>query len=99
MMESGIQLKQADADITGRIIGLFYDVYNELRYRFLEVKSAPILEAAYQAQRLRYPRSAQIEVGWLLNLSQRPQFRRFLFDNERKTTPVNSCKSVAQVSA
>lgn len=136
------------SDCTGRIIGVFYDVYNELGYGFLEstyaaamlvaleesgliaarevsvpvwfrgrqvgqyfadmvvenkvlieFKAARHLESAREAQLLHYLRATQIEVGLLLNFGLRPQFRRLLFDNERKKIRENPCESVAMVYA
>jgi GxxExxY protein len=135
------------ADVTERIIGVFYDVYNELGYGFLEcvyeeslvialtdagltanrqihlpvwfrghkvgefradmlvehsvlleLKSARSLDPAHEAQLLHYLKSTEIEVGMLLNFGSRPQFRRLLFDNERKKIRENPWKSVAGVS-
>ena len=65
----------------------------------LELKCARLLDAAHEAQLLHYLKSTQIEVGLLLNFGLRPQFRRLLFDNERKKIRENPCKSVAKVSA
>jgi GxxExxY protein len=119
--------------LTEKIIGLFYDVYNELGHGFLEsvyeqamlialrqagldveaqveipvrfrglevgnykadlqvdrkvlieLKAARSLEKAHEAQILNYLKATNIEVGLLLNFGERPQFRRFVFDNERK---------------
>ena len=134
--------------LTQRIIGVFYDVYNELGYGFLEsvyeeslvialrgtglavdrqvpvsvwfrgqkvgefradvlvennvlleLKSSRTLEPAHEAQLLHYLKSTDVEIGLLLNFGIRPQFRRLLFDNERKKIRENPCKSVAGVSA
>lgn len=136
------------ADLTEKIIGIFYDVYNELGHGFLEcvyeeslvialqeaglscnrqialpvgfrghkvgefradllvkdsvlleLKSARSLEPAHEAQLLHYLKSTEVEVGMLLNFGVRPQFRRLLFDNERKKIRGNPWKSVAGVSA
>lgn len=136
------------ADLTEKIIGIFYDVYNELGYGFLEsvyeeslaialkeagltihrqvpvpvwfrgrsvgefrvdvlvenrvlleLKSAKTLDPAHEAQLLHYLKSTEIEVGLLLNFGSRPQFRRLIFDNERKKICANPCKSVAGVPA
>jgi GxxExxY protein len=65
----------------------------------LELKSARTLEAAHEAQLLHYLKSTQIEIGLLLNVGARPQFRRLLFDNVRKKIRANPCESVAKVSA
>ena len=135
-------------ELTEKIIGVFYDVYNELGYGFLEsvyeeslvivlletclkverqlaipvwfrghqvgqfrgdilvegkvlleLKSTRTLEAAHEAQLLHYLKSTEIEIGLLLNFGSRPQFRRLLFDNDRKKIRENPCKSVAGVPA
>ena len=135
-------------DLTDRIIGVFYDLYNELGHGFLEstyseamalaltesglanarevpvpvwfrgrkvgqyfadlVVESPVLlelkvsrtlESAHEAQLLHYLKSTEIEVGLLFNFGPRPQFRRLLFDNERKKIRGNPCESVARVSA
>jgi GxxExxY protein len=65
----------------------------------LELKSARSLESAHEAQLLHYLKSTEIEIGLLLNFGHRPQFRRLLFDNERKQIRVNPCESVAEVLA
>jgi GxxExxY protein len=131
-----------------KIIGIFYYVYNELGYGFLEcvyeeslvialhqaglagnrqiplpvwfrghkagefradllvencalleVKSARSLDPAHEAQLLHYLKSAEVEIGMLLNFGARPQFRRLLFDNQRKKIRESPWKSVAGVSA
>jgi GxxExxY protein len=132
-------------ELTDRIIGVFYDVYNELGYGFLEsvyresmrlalsdaglrvrvevlipvsfkrhlvgqfkadmlvensvlleLKCARLLDKSHEAQLLHYLRATEIEVGLLLNFGVRPQFRRLLFDNERKKIRGNPCESVAE---
>ncbi len=136
------------SDLTEKIIGVFYDVYNELGHGFLEstyaealvvalvesglsvarevpvpvwfrgrrvgqyyadlivegvvlleLKAARTLESAHEAQLLHYLRATEVEVGLLLNFGLRAQFRRLLFDNERKKFRENPCESVAKVSA
>jgi GxxExxY protein len=145
---SGGNVNLQHGELTEKIIGIFYDVYNELGYGFLEsvyeeslvialreasltvqrqlaipvwfrghevgqfrgdilvegkvlleLKSTHILEAAHEAQLLHYLKSTEIEVGLLLNFGSRPQFRRLLFDNQRKKIRENPCESVARVSA
>jgi GxxExxY protein len=144
MDTSPVELKHRD--LTERIIGIFYDVYNELGYGFLEstyagammialgqsgliparevpvpvwfrgqeigryfadilvngqilleLKAARTLDRAHEAQLLHYLRATEIEVGLLLNFGQRLQFRRLLFDNDRKRIRENPCESVAKV--
>jgi GxxExxY protein len=136
------------AHVTEKIIGIFYDVYNELGDGFLEsvyeeslvialrqaglmvnrqvpvpvwfrnqkvgefradvtveqcvlleLKCAKSLDPTHEAQILHYLKSTDIEIGLLLNFGLKPQFRRLLFDNERKKIRENPRKSVAGVSA
>jgi GxxExxY protein len=136
------------SDLTEKIIGVFYDVYNELGHGFLEstycealvvalqgsalriaqevpvpvwfrgkkvgqyyadlivedvvlleLKATRALDSAHEAQLLHYLRATEIEVGLLLNFGLRPQFRRLLFDNDRKKIRENPWESVAKVSA
>lgn len=120
-------------DLTDKVLGVFYRVYNDLGYGFLEsvyeqamivalkehglaveqqvpvpvwfhgqqvgdfradllvdsrllleIKAVRKLESAHEAQALNYLKATQIEVAMLLNFGPRPEFRRLLFDNERK---------------
>lgn len=135
------------SELTAKIIGVFYDVYNELGYGFLEsvyegalvialgqagltvsqqlpvpvwfrghrigefradavvenqvlleLKSAKMIEPVYEAQLLHYLKSTDIEIGLLLNFGIRPQFRRMVFDNEKKKIRENPCESVAELA-
>jgi GxxExxY protein len=121
-------------ELTGRIIGVFYEVYNELGHGFLEsvyrnsmalaltqlglraemehpvpvwfrgepvgqfsadllvessvileVKGVRALEPAHEAQLLNYLRGTDFEVGLLLNFGPKPQVKRMVFDNDRKS--------------
>jgi GxxExxY protein len=65
----------------------------------LELKAARTIESAHEAQLLHCLRATEIEAGRLLNFGLRPQFRRLLFDNERKKIRGNPWESVAKVSA
>ena len=50
----------------------------------LELKAVSKLESAHQAQLINYLKATEIEVGLLLNFGERPEFKRFAFDNQRK---------------
>ncbi len=65
----------------------------------LELKAARALDSSHEAQLLHYLLATDVEVGLLLDFGLRPQFRRLLFDNERKKIRENPCESVAKVSA
>ena len=121
-------------ELTYEIIGVFYDVYNELGHGFLEsvyqkslglaleatglqihwpvaipvwfrgqqvghfegdmlveksvlleLKAVRALDGSHQAQVLNYLRATEIEVGLLLNFGVKPEVKRLLLDNSRKT--------------
>ena len=59
------------ADLTERIIGAFFAVYNSLGYGFSE-------------RLLNYLKATAIEVGLLLNFGPKAEFRRKVYDNDRK---------------
>lgn len=135
------------AELTERIIGVFYDVYNELGHGFLEsvyqeamamallqaglsvqrevsipvsfrsvqigdfradllveglvlleLKTAKTLDPSHEAQLFHYLRSSNIEVGLLLNFGPTPQFRRIVFENERKKIRVHLRSSAVRNS-
>ena len=68
----------------GRQVGIFYaDLWVE-GVVMLELKSARAIDAAHEAQLLNYLRATTVEVGLLLNFGLRPEFKRLVFDNERK---------------
>lgn len=122
-------------DTTEKIIGVFYDVYNELGHGFLEsvyersfeialtskgltvcrqieipvwfrghqvgactadmlvegcvlleLRAARTFDLSHQAQLLNYLRATEIEVGLLFNFGLKPEFKRLIFDNPRKSS-------------
>lgn len=58
----------------------------------VELKVARCLDSTHQAQLLNYLRATEIEVGLLLNFGIKPEFKRLLFANTRKTirSPVST---------
>src|ERR1700736_1184134 len=60
----------------------------------LELKSARSLDPAHEAQLSHYLKSTEVEIGMLLNFGARLQFRRLIFDNDRKKIRGNPWKSV-----
>lgn len=119
--------------ITDKILKVYYEVYNELGYGFLEkvyqnamyfelksigykveaqkqikvyykkqlvgeyysdllvedkviveLKSTELLMNAHVAQIINYLKGTPIEVGLLLNFGEQPEFKRFIYTNDRK---------------
>ena len=132
-------------ELTEKIIGVFFDVYNELGHGFLEsvyeealalalvqggiaiqrqvpvsvwfrtrqvgdfradliadgrvlleLKAARAIDLAHEKQLLNYLRATDIEVGLLLNFGATPQFRRLVYENERKKIRVDPRASAAE---
>jgi GxxExxY protein len=120
-------------DLTEKLIGIFYSIYNELGHGFLEsvyeqafsvalaeqhtffqrqvavpvwfhgqkvgdfradllvddkviveLKTGRDIEPAWEKQLLNYLRATRVEVGLLFNFGPQTQFRRYVFENERK---------------
>ena len=129
--------------ITDKILKVYYEVYNELGYGFLEkvyqnamyfelkslgykveaqkqirvyykrqlvgeyysdllvedkviveLKSTELLMNAHVAQIINYLKGTPIEVGLLLNFGEQPEFKRFIYTNDRKINLKNQWKSV-----
>ena len=64
----------------------------------LELKAAKTLDMVHQAQLMHYLKATDIEVGLLLNFGGRPEFRRIVFENERKKIRENPRKSAVGFS-
>jgi GxxExxY protein len=50
----------------------------------VELKAAEVIVEAFENQLINYLRATNIEVGLLFNFGKKPEFRRKLFDNDRK---------------
>jgi len=121
------------SEITEKILGVFFEVYNELGGGFLEsvyqqalrialvqaglqvavevlvpvhfrgevvgnfradlmvnecvlleLKAISAFDQTHDGQILHYLRATSVEVGLLLNFGPRPQFRRFILENDKK---------------
>jgi GxxExxY protein len=51
----------------------------------VEIKAARAIESAYEAQIMHYLRATDSEIGLLMNFGPKPEFKRFICDNERKS--------------
>jgi GxxExxY protein len=133
------------AEITEKVIGVFFEVYNELGGGFLEsvyheslrialvqaglrvtvevpvpvyfrgevvgnfradvvvndcvlleLKAVSGFDAAHDGQVLHYLRATRFEVGLLLNFGPKPQFRRFILEEDKKKIRVVPRESVVE---
>ena len=60
----------------------------------LELKAAEQLCRAHEAQLVNYLRATHLELGLLLNFGPKPQFKRLVFENERKASALVRAVSV-----
>jgi GxxExxY protein len=51
----------------------------------VELKAVEVLVQEHEAQLINYLKATNIEVGLLLNFGKRPEIRRKIFTNDRKT--------------
>ena len=129
-------------ELTEKLIGIFFNIYNELGHGFLEsvyeqafsialtehgiffqrqisvpvwyhdqqigdfradllvegkviieLKAGRGIDPAWEKQLLNYLRATNIEVGLLFNFGPEAQFRRYIFENDRKKIRGNLCSS------
>ena len=52
----------------------------------LELKAVKAITPEHQTQVLHYLRATEIEVALILNFGEKPDFKRQVFDNDRKKT-------------
>ncbi|MDD5556715.1 MAG: GxxExxY protein [bacterium] len=76
--------KGIDVHFRGNIVGEYRAdlVVNDAVV--VEIKAAESIVPGHEAQLINYLKSTRLEVGLLLNFGMKPQFRRFMLDNERK---------------
>ena len=73
----------------GKIIGKFKADLIVNNKVIVELKAAKNIVPEHEAQILNYLRATDIEVGLLLNFGNKPEFKRFAFENNRKTISEN----------
>ena len=86
------------AELTEILIGTFFAVYNELGHGFLESVYEQAFAIAlaengiFFERQIAVPvRATEIEVGLLFNFGPKAEFKRYIFDNDKK----NPRKSVS----
>ena len=68
----------------GQVIGEFVPDMIVEELILIEFKAARVIDASHEAQTLNGLKATEYEVGLLLNFGPKPEFRRFVFENERK---------------
>lgn len=90
-----LELKKKGLEVEAhRKIKVFYkglevgDYYADLIVEntiILELKAAECIVEEFECQLLNYLRGTDCEVGLLLNFGKKPEFKRKIFENKRKT--------------
>jgi GxxExxY protein len=62
----------------------------------IELKAARSIDQAQEKQLLNYLRATEVEVGLLLNFGEKPQFRRLVYENDRKKIRADLRESAAK---
>lgn len=55
----------------------------------VELKACELLMNVHVAQTMNYLKATEIEVGLLLNFGEEPEFKRFIYTNDRKVNLKN----------
>jgi GxxExxY protein len=89
LREAGITVQaemELQARFRGRSVGAFRADLLVEDAVLVELKAARGIDSAHIAQLLNYLRCTALETGLILNFGPRPQIRRLIFTNDRKTT-------------
>ena len=83
--------KEISVHFRGHVVGDFRaDLIVDNRV-IVELKAVRSLDPIHEAQLINYLKATDIEVGLLLNFGSKPQFKRLIYDNKRKTISENLC--------
>jgi GxxExxY protein len=69
---------------SGQLIGQYFADILVNKQVIVEIKTSRQINEEYEAQLLNYLKATPVEVGLLINFGPKPDFRRKIFDNERK---------------
>ncbi len=61
----------------------------------VELKAAHHIDPVHEAQLINYLRATDIEIGLLLNFGRKPEFKRLIYENNRKCIREDPRKSAA----
>lgn len=76
--------KQIKVLYKNQVVGEYYaDLFVDDSI-LLELKACESILDAHKAQLLNYLKATTVEVGLLLNFGEQPEFKRFIYTNDRK---------------
>ncbi len=83
--------KEISVHFRGHVVGDFRADLIVDNKVIVELKAVRSLDPIHEAQLINYLKATDIEVGLLLNFGSKPQFKRLIYDNQRKTISENLC--------
>lgn len=78
------QQKEISVYFRGNVIGLFRSDLVVEEKVIVEIKAVSDFHPSHEAQIINYLKATKFEVGLLLNFGDKPEFRRYAYDNKRK---------------
>lgn len=88
LQSAGLSVQQQakiEVYFQGQVVGEYFADLLVETVVIVELKAAARIIKDHEAQLLNYLRSTPYEVGLLLNFGPKPDFRRKVFDNDRKS--------------
>lgn len=76
--------KQIKVYFKNQVVGEYYADLLIDDAIILELKACECLMDAHKAQLINYLKATEIEIGLLLNFGETPEFKRFIYTNDRK---------------
>ncbi|RTY90867.1 GxxExxY protein [Flavobacterium sp. GT3R68] len=76
--------KQIKVYFKNQVVGEYYADLLIENAIILELKACECLMDAHKAQLINYLKATEIEIGLLLNFGETPEFKRFIYSNNRK---------------
>jgi GxxExxY protein len=77
--------KQINVYYKHKLVGNYFaDIIVEEKV-ILELKATEFLLSSHSSQLYNYLKSTEIEVGLILNFGEKPEFKRIVFSNDKKT--------------
>lgn len=90
--------KEISVRFRGHVIGEFRADLVVNGKVIAELKAVRSIDPVHEAQLINYLKATDVEVGLLLNFGNKPQFKRFAYDNQRKIIRENPRVSAAEKS-
>jgi GxxExxY protein len=95
LVRLGLDIKQQKSIpvyYEGAMVGDYYAAVLVEDVIILELKSAEGIKNEHYAQLTNYLKATEMELGFVLNFGKKPEFKRMLFNNDKKLSLPPHCK-------